>query len=95
MNSINTPFGIMSRSEKKEKKLEALNNTLNSPESNDDIQQIIDLVNKAVVSTVPDCTVENLKDLKDFLYQAIPAWQNAMLNQNVFQQQFFKFPNHK
>jgi ElaB/YqjD/DUF883 family membrane-anchored ribosome-binding protein len=58
-----------------------------------DIQEIINAVNDVVKSTTNGTSsVENLKDLKDFLNQALPAWQNAIRNQTVFQQQFHQFP---
>ena len=59
------------------------------------LQEIINVVNNVVTSTTNGTSsVENLEDLKAFLNQAIPAWQNAMQNQTVFQQQFYRFPSH-
>lgn len=62
-------------------------------DSSDDIQEIINVVNNVVTTTTNGTSsVQNLKDLKDFLNQALPAWQNAMQNKTVFQQQFHQFP---
>ena len=93
MNTINTFFGTITCSEEKKKeKLNAFNTKLNHSEQND-LQDIINVVNDVVKATTNGTSsVENLKDLKDFLNQAIPAWQNAMMNQTVFQQQFYQFP---
>ena len=63
--------------------------------SSSELQEIINVVNNVVTSTTNGTSsVENLEDLKAFLNQAIPAWQNAMQNQTVFQQQFYRFPSH-
>ena len=60
-----------------------------------ELQEIINVVNNVVTSTTNGTSsVQNLEDLKAFLNQAIPAWQNAMQNQTVFQQQFYRFPSH-
>ena len=60
--------------------------------SSSDIQEIINVVNNIVTTTTNGTSVQNLEDLKAFLNQALPAWQNAMQNQTVFQQQFYQFP---
>lgn len=61
--------------------------------SSSELQEIINVVNNVVTSTTNGTSsVENLEDLKAFLNQAIPAWQNAMQNQTVFQQQFHQLP---
>lgn len=61
--------------------------------TNDEIKEILSTVNDAVASTLNDgSVVVNLTDLKAFLNQAIPAWQNAMKNQIAFQQQHYQFP---
>ena len=61
--------------------------------SSSELQEIINVVNNVVTTTTNGTSsVQNLEDLKAFLNQAIPAWQNAMQNQTVFQQQFYQFP---
>jgi hypothetical protein len=57
------------------------------------LQEIINVVNNVVTATTNGTSsVENIEDLKAFLNQALPAWQNAMMNQTVFQQQFHQVP---
>ena len=72
-----------------------LNNIKNtfSTQSDVELQEIINVVNNVVITTTNGTSsVQNLKDLKDFLNQALPAWQNAIQNQTVFQQQYYQFP---
>ena len=72
-----------------------LNNIKNtfSTQSNAELQEIINVVNNVVTTTTNGTSsVENIEDLKAFLNQALPAWQNAMMNQTVFQQQFHQVP---
>lgn len=92
MATINTPFGTFScPEEKKNEKLNAFNAKNNSKQN--ELQEIINVVNNVVTTTTNGTSsVENIEDLKAFLNQAIPAWQNAMMNQTVFQQQFYQFP---
>jgi len=67
--------------------------TEKSDSCDDDIQEIINVVNNVVTTTTNGTSsVQNLEDLRDFLNQALPAWQNAMQNQTVFQQQYYQFP---
>lgn len=96
MINTNTPFGTVSYSERRMEKIDALKAKLSSFKRNDDIQDIINVVNDVVTATTNGTSsVENIEDLKAFLNQAIPAWQNAMLNQTVFQQQYYQFPCNK
>lgn len=61
--------------------------------SSSELQEIINVVNNVVtITTNGTSSVQNLEDLRDFLNQALPAWQNAMQNQTVFQQQYYQFP---
>ena len=61
--------------------------------SSSELQEIINVVNNVVTTTTNGTSsVENIEDLKAFLNQALPAWQNAMMNQTVFQQQFHQVP---
>lgn len=72
-----------------------LNNIKNtfSTQSDVELQEIINVVNNVVTTTTNGTSsVQNLEDLKAFLNQALPAWQNAMRNQTVFQQQYYQFP---
>lgn len=72
--------------------LNTVRNTF-STQSDVGLQEIINVVNNVVTTTTNGTSsVQNLEDLKAFLNQAIPAWQNAMQNQTVFQQQFYQFP---
>jgi len=64
-----------------------------SAQSDTELQEIINVVNNVVTTTTNGTSsVQNLEDLKAFLNQALPAWQNAMQNQTVFQRQFYQFP---
>ena len=86
MTITNTPFGTVSYSEKR--RMEKIN-ALKTKFQNNDLQDIINVVNDVVTATTNGTSsVENIDDLKAFLNQALPAWQNAMMNQTVFQYQF-------
>lgn len=72
--------------------IERLDLDVNTNE-NKELQEIINVVNNVVTTTTNGTSsVENIEDLKAFLNQALPAWQNAMMNQTVFQQQFHQLP---
>ena len=88
-NSYDTSFEV--RDARKEF-IERLALNVNNAE-NKELQEIINVVNDVVTATTNGTSsVENIEDLKAFLNQALPAWQNAMQNQTVFQQQFYQFP---
>lgn len=73
--------------------IEKIRNAITEKSDSSDIQDIINVVNDVVIATTNGTSsVENIEDLKAFLNQAIPAWQNAMMNQTVFQQQFHQVP---
>jgi hypothetical protein len=74
--------------------IEKIRNAITKSDSSE-LQEIINVVNNVVTTTTNGTSsVQNLEDLKAFLNQALPAWQNAMQNQTVFQQQFYQFPTH-
>jgi hypothetical protein len=73
--------------------IEKIRNAIAEKSDSSELQEIINVVNNVVTTTTNGTSsVQNLEDLKAFLNQAIPAWQNAMLNQTVFQQQYYQFP---
>ena len=87
-NSYDTAFEV--RNARKEF-IEILALNVNDTE-NKELNEIINVVNSGVTTTTNGIeSVENIEELKDFLNQALPAWQNAMQNQTVFQQQFHQF----